>query len=328
MSTNKAKVNFIPAIIVLVSVIILVVLCSLYAFKQVDETIQGEAEVTEYRVSSKVPGRLKQLLVEEGQMVHKGDTLAILEAPDVVAKLQQAEAMSSAARAQDKKADAGARVQQIQAAYDLWQKAKVGVRIAQQSYARVKRLADQGVLPAQKLDEVTAQRDAAVQTEKAAKSQYDMAKEGARVEDKEAAKAVWDASKAAVQVVDSYVDEMYLVASEDGEVTEIYPVVGELLGTGAPVMSVAMMNDMWFTFNVREDYLSDFAMGKEMEVYVPALKKEVKAKVYYMRNIGTYAVWKATKPTGEYDMKTFEVKLRPMKKVENLRPGMSTLFER
>lgn len=327
MATNKGKVNLIPAILILITVIVLVVLASLYAFRHEDETLEGQADVTEYRVSSKVPGRIKKFYVEEGQYVHAGDTLAVLEAPEVTAKLEQAQAVENAAVAQSQKADNGARKEQIQGAYDMWQKAKVGVTIAEKSWVRVKRLADEGVLPAQKLDEVTAQRDAAIATEKAAKSQYDMAVNGARIEDKEAARALVNQARGAIKEVSSYIKETYLLASADGEVTEIFPSVGELVGTGAPVMNVALMNDMWMTFNVREDNLKLFRMNQTVKVNIPALNKEVEAKVFYMKNLGSYATWKATKSTGQFDMKTFEVKVRPTKKVEDLRPGMSVLLK-
>jgi hlyD family secretion protein len=326
-TNNKGKVNLIPAILILITVIVLVVLASLYAFRHEDETLEGQADVTEYRVSSKVPGRIKKFYVEEGQYVHAGDTLAVLEAPEVTAKLEQAQAVENAAAAQSQKADNGARKEQIQGAYDMWQKAKVGVTIAEKYWARVKRLADEGVLPAQKLDEVTAQRDAAIATEKAAKSQYDMAVNGARIEDKEAARALVNQARGAIKEVSSYIKETYLLASADGEVTEIFPSVGELVGTGAPVMNVALMNDMWMTFNVREDNLKLFRMNQTVKVNIPALNKEVEAKVFYMKNLGSYATWKATKSTGQFDMKTFEVKVRPTKKVEDLRPGMSVLLK-
>ena len=326
-TNNKGKVNLIPAILILITVIVLVVLASLYAFRHEDETLEGQADVTEYRVSIKVPGRIKKFYVEEGQYVHAGDTLAVLEAPEVTAKLEQAQAVENAAAAQSQKADNGARKEQIQGAYDMWQKAKVGVTIAEKSWVRVKRLADEGVLPAQKLDEVTAQRDAAIATEKAAKSQYDMAVNGARIEDKEAARALVNQARGAIKEVSSYIKETYLLASADGEVTEIFPSVGELVGTGAPVMNVALMNDMWMTFNVREDNLKLFRMNQTVKVNIPALNKEVEAKVFYMKNLGSYATWKATKSTGQFDMKTFEVKVRPTKKVEDLRPGMSVLLK-
>lgn len=324
---SRQKANLLPAIFILAGVIILVIVGSMYAFSDETDTIQGEADVTEYRVSSKVPGRILEFRVKEGQYVHAGDTLAILEAPDVEAKLAQAQAAEDAAAAQNRKAEKGARQEQITAAYEMWQKARAGVEIAEKSYARVKRLYDQGVMTAQKLDEVTAQRDAAIATEKAAKSQYDMARNGAEQEDKQAAAALVNRAKGAVREVNSYIRETVLVASADGEVTDIFPQVGELVGTGAPIMNVALMNDMWVTFNVREDHLQAFKMNQTVKSVIPALgNKEVTLKVYYMKDLGSYAAWKATKTTGQFDMKTFEVKASPVQKVDGLRAGMSVLL--
>lgn len=326
---SRQKANLLPAIFILGGILILVIIGSMYAFRDEDDTIQGQADVTEYRVSSKVPARVLKFLVKEGEYVHAGDTLAILEAPDVDAKLSQARAAEEAAAAQKRKADKGAREEKKAAAYEMWQKAKAGVDIAQKSYARVKRLHDQGVMTAQKLDEVTAQRDAAVATERAAKSQYDMAVNGAEREDKEAAAALVSKAQGAVSEVNSYIRETVLTASADGEVTEIFPEVGELVGSGAPIMNVALMDDMWVSFNVREDHLSLFKMNGEVTAVIPALgNKEVKLKVYYMKDLGSYAAWKATKTTGQYDMKTFEVKASPLTKVDGLRAGMSVLLSR
>lgn len=324
---SRQKANLLPAIFILAGVIVLVIVGSMYAFSDETDTIQGEADVTEYRVSSKVPGRILEIRVKEGEYVHAGDTLAILEAPDVSAKLSQAQAAEDAAAAQNRKAEKGARQEQITGAYEMWQKARAGVEIAEKSYARVKRLYDQGVMTAQKLDEVTAQRDAAIATEKAAKSQYDMARNGAELEDKQAAAALVNRAKGAVNEVNSYIKETVLTASADGEVTEIFPQIGELVGTGAPIMNVALMDDMWVTFNVREDHMNLFKMNQTVKATIPALgNKEVTLKVYYMKDLGSYAAWKATKTTGQYDMKTFEVKAAPASKVEGLRAGMSVLL--
>ena len=313
--------NMLLAFLTLLGVIAIVAVVGFFMLRKGPEIIQGQAEVTEYRVSSKVPGRILEFRVKEGQSVNAGDTLAILEAPDVVAKMEQARAAEAAAQAQNAKAIKGAREEQIQAAYEMWQKAQAGVTIAEKSYQRVKNLYEQGVMPAQKLDEVTAQRDASIATEKAAKAQYTMAKM--------AAEALVNRAKGAVAEVESYIKETYLIAPAAGEVSEIFPKVGELVGTGAPIMNIAELNDMWVTFNVREDLLKNLTMGSEFEAVIPALdNKKIKLKVYYLKDLGTYAAWKATKTTGQFDLKTFEVKASPIEKVENLRPGMSVIIDK
>ena len=316
MTSQKSQnSNMLLAFLTLLGVIVLVAVVGFFMLRKGPEIIQGQAEVTEYRVSSKVPGRILEFRVKEGQKVQAGDTLAILEAPDVIAKMEQARAAEAAAQAQNEKAIKGARQEQIQAAYEMWQKAIAGVDIAEKSYKRVKNLFDQGVMPAQKLDEVTAQRNAAIATEKAAKAQYTMAKNGAEREDKMAAAALVDRAKGAVAEVESYLKETYLIAQAAGEVSEIFPKVGELVGTGAPIMNIAIMDDMWVTFNVREDLLKNLTMGSEFDAIVPALDNQtIRLKVHYMKDLGTYAAWKATKTTGQFDLKTFEVKATPLER--------------
>ena len=328
MDTKSQNSNMLLAFLTLIGIIALVAIVGFFMLRKGPEIVQGQAEVTEYRVSSKVPGRILEFRVKEGQSVNAGDTLAILEAPDVQAKLEQARAAEAAAQAQNEKALKGARQEQIQAAYGMWQKARAGLAIAEKSYKRVKNLQEQGVMSAQKLDEVTAQLDAAKATEKAANAQYNMARNGAEREDKAAAAALVERAKGAVAEVESYIKETYLIAQTAGEVSEIFPKVGELVGTGAPIMNIAVMNTMWVTFNVREDLLVGLSMDTEFEAFIPALDKNILLKVYYMKDLGTYAAWKATKTTGQFDLKTFEVKASPMEKVEGLRPGMSVIWKK
>lgn len=328
-SQKSQNSNMLLAFITLLGVIAIVAIVGFFMLRKGPEIIQGQAEVTEYRVSSKVPGRILEFRVKEGDIVKAGDTLAILEAPEVTAKMMQAQAAESAAQAQNQKAIKGARAEQIQTAYEMWQKAKAGVEISEKSYKRVKNLFEQGVMSAQKMDEATAQRDAAIATEKAALAQYTMAKNGAEREDKLAASAMVDRAKGAVAEVESYIKETVLIAQMEGEVTEIFPEIGELVGTGAPIMNVAKMDDMWITFNVREDLLKGLTVGSEFTAIIPAMdNKEVKLKVYFMKDLGTYAAWKATKTTGQFDLKTFEVRATPVAKIENLRPGMSVILKK
>lgn len=329
MAENNEKTGskLIP-IISFTAVIVIVALYGFFFLKQDDNIIQGEADVSETRISSKVPGRIAKYLVEEGALVKKGDTLAILSIPDIEAKLAQASAAKDAAVAQDNKARKGARQEQIKGAFEMWQKAKAGLDIAEKSYNRVKNLYDKGVATAQKRDEAEANLNAMRATEKAAKSQYDMAKNGAEQEDKQAAEALVGRAQGAVDEVSSYIQEAVLISPLDGVVTELFPRLGELVGTGAPIMNIADNSDKWGSFNVREDKLKDFNDGDIIKVFVPALDKEVDMKIYYRKDIGTYGVWKATKATGSFDLKTFEVKARFVENQENILPGMSLIYKK
>lgn len=325
---NKAQKNsIILAILGFTGVVVIAGLIGYLTIGKSDDVIQGEIEVSEYRVSSKVPGRILELRVKEGDYVHVGDTLAILDAPEVEAKKAQAQSAEEAASAMKLMADNGARQQQIQGAYEVWQQAKAGLDIAKKTYERVQRLFNEGVISAQKRDEALAQYKAYEAQEKAAKSQYDMAKEGARKEERMAAAAQVNRAKGAVQEVSSYINETVQVAQIEGEVSDIYPKVGELVGTGSPIMSISIMSDVWGTFNVREDQLNGLKIGSEFTAFSPAFKKDVKMKVYYIKDQGSYAVWKATKSNGQYDLKTFEVKARPVTKMEGLRPGMTLVMK-
>ena len=328
MSANSQHKNIMLAVLGFAAVVMIVAVIGLLAIDRDPDMIQGQVEVSEYRVSSKVPGRILELRVKEGDYVKAGDTLAILDAPEVRAKMEQAQSAENAAAALELKAQNGARKEQIQGAFSVLQQAKAGFEIAEKSYNRVQRLFDEGVMSAQKRDEAFASYKAMEAQMKAAQSQYDMAVNGARMEDKMAASAQVGRAKGAVQEVTSYIHETVQIAQKEGEVTDIYPKVGELVGTGSPIMSIAMMDDMWGSFNIREDQLNGMQVGTEFMAFVPAFNKEVKMKVYHLKDQGSFAVWKATKANGQYDLKTFEVKARPVEKLDGLRPGMSLVINK
>ena len=257
MSEKSQHKNILITVACSTAVIAAVAVIGALSLKQEPETIQGQVEVSEYRVSSKVPGRILELRVKEGDYVNVGDTLAILDAPEVRAKMAQAQSAENAASAMD-----------------------------------------------------------------------EMANNGARMEEKKAAAAQVGRAKGAVAEVSSYINETMQIAQMAGEVSDVYPKVGELVGTGSPIMSVSIMSDMWGTFNVREDQLDGMKIGSTITAFVPAYKRDIRMKVYYIKDQGSYAVWKATKSNGQYDLKTFEVKARPIDKIEGLRPGMSLVLKK
>ena len=328
---DKAKQqhnNILLAIAGFSAVVVIVALIGFLALGREPEIIQGEMEVEEYRVSGKVPGRILELRVKEGEFVKAGDTLAIIEAPDLDAKMVQAQNAAEAARAMQQMTQKGARKEMIQSAYQLLEQAKAGLAVAEKSYNRMKALYEEEVVSAQKFDEAEAMYKSAQAQMKAAKSQYDMAVNGAREEERQAAAAMAGQAGGAVQEVEGYVRETIQTAQMSGEVTDIYPKVGELVGTGTPIMSIAMMDDQWATFNVREDQLKTLKVGEEITVHLPALDVEAKMKITSMKDKGSFAVWKATKANGQYDQKTFEVKARPMEKIDGVRPGMSVILKK
>lgn len=326
MEKTQKKGNIWIGIGVLVALIAAVSVLGIIFSRPKEAVIQGEAEAAEYRISGKVPGRIEAFYAAEGDMVHKGDTLVLIDSPEVRAKLAQANAAYAAAAAQRNKANTGARKEEIAGAYEIWQKALVGKDIAKKTLDRATRLHEQKVISDQKFDEATAQYNAAAATAEAAKSQYDMSVKGAREEDKAAAIALVDRANGAVMEVKSYLSELKLTSPVDGVISARYPHVGELVGTGSPIMTVTDLSDMWFTFNIREDKLHSMKSGDKLRLSIPALDgKEIDATVTYIAARESYATWRATKETDQYDAKTFEVRAVPVSKVEGLRPGMTAI---
>ena len=325
---NKRHSGMLFAFLTLLLVIAVVSFIGWIVLKPEPVMLQGQAEATEVRVSGKVPGRIDKFMATEGTTVKKGDTLVLLSSPELNAKLMQATSAEEAASAQNQKALKGARAEQIAGAYEMWQKAEVGVKLAEKTYNRVQNMYSEGVVPAQKRDEAEANFQASVATAKAAKSQYDMAMNGAENEDKMAALAMVNRAKGAVSEVQSYLSETMLLSPIDGEVSDIFPKQGELVGSGAPIMNIVDLTDVWVVFNIREDLLSNIKMGTELEASIPALgNKTVKLKVDYIKAMASYATFKATKNNGGFDVKSFEVHARPVVAVEGLRPGMSLMVD-
>lgn len=325
---NKKHSGMLVAFLTLLLVIAAVSLIGWIVLKPDPVILQGQAEAKEVRVSGKVPGRIEKFLTSEGNLVSKGDTLVLLSSPEIDAKLIQATSAEEAANAQSLKAKKGARAEQIAGAYELWQKAEVGVSLAKKTFDRVQNMFSDGVVPAQKRDEAEANYQAAIATAKAAKSQYDMAVNGAETEDKMAAAALVSRAKGAVSEVEAYKAETMLIAPITGEISDIFPEEGELVGSGAPILNIVDLNDVWFVFNIREDQLAKIRMNSEFTGTVPALgNKSVKLRVNYIKAMASYATFKPTKNNGGFDVKTFEVHAVPVTALEDVRPGMSILVD-
>lgn len=327
-ATNSTK-SIILGIGIIAILMVLIASAGFIFFGEKEDIITGQVEVDEIRIAGKVPGRIAEFLVEEGQSVKEGDTLVRIYSPEVLAKLEQAEAAKAAAEAQNQKAIAGARKEQKEGAYELWQKAKAGLEVAEKSFARVEKLFKEGVVPAQKYDEVLAQLKAMQATERAARSQYDMAINGAQREDKMAAQALVARASGAISEVDTYMKESALLAPSAGTVSEIFPHKGELVGTGAPIMNIADYSATRVLCAVREDKLAKIKHGSKLKATVPALgDKAIELSVVKMKDMGSYATWKATKPRDEHDLRTFELTLKPTTSIEGLLPGMTVVLDK
>ena len=321
------KKKNITGLLVTMAVFAAVISLSIYFFSNSEPTyLQGQVEAKQINVAPKVPGRVKAIYKQEGDQVHKGDLLLELESTELDAKLSQAEAARLAAQAQSDKAQRGARTEQIQAAYNVWQQAQAAADFAAKSYERVNNLYNDKVLPAQKKDEVYTQMVALQKQADAAKSQYEMAKNGARVEDKTAAQALVAQAQGVITEVNAYKDGAKVFAPADAEIQTIIPNEGEIVNAGYPVMNLIDSSDEWVVFNIREDRMADFKIGTKFKGIVPALaNQEIEMEVKHIAVQADFATWTATKSKGDFDKKTFAIKAYPTEKIKDLRPGMSVL---
>lgn len=289
--------------------------------------LQGEMEATEIRISGKLPGRIDTFLVREGDWVKQGDTLVVINSPEVHAKYRQVNALKEVAELQNRKVDAGTRRQIVATAWQLWNKSKSDLALAQTTYRRIRTLYADSVVSSQRKDEVEAVYKAAAAAERAAYEQYQMAVDGARREDRQSAASLVNAAQSTVDEVSALLVDARLTAPESGQIATLFPKRGELVAPGTPIMNLIVMDDMYVVFNVREDLMPHFRMGETVKADVPAIgRKRVQFRIDYISPLGSFATWKSTRQAGSYDLRTFEVHARPLSQVSGLRPGMSVLL--
>ena len=288
--------------------------------------LQGQIEAREYNISSKVPGRIEQVMVRKGDKVAVDDILFVIDSPELNAKLMQAEGGRDAAKAMQQEADNGARQQQITASKEQWLKAKAATELMQKTYQRIENLFNEGVVPRQKRDEVYTQWQAAKYTDQAAFAMYQMAQEGARVETKAAAEGNARMAEGAVKEVSAILADSQMRSPKNAEVSEVLLQAGELAPSGFPVVSLIDMSDAWAVMQVREDQLAHFKQGTVFALRLPALDKTVEFTVEYVSVMGNFATWRSTESGHDFDMRTFEVLLHPNQPIADLRVGMSVLY--
>lgn len=322
--------KMIGKVVVVLALIVLVIMgisqLQQFATQPREQFLQGQMEARRVLVAGKVPGRIERLLVHEGDVVQRDSLVAVISSPEIEAKKIQAQGALGAAKAQASKARNGARSEDITALKAMADRAQEAATLAKNTYNRVQKLYNEGVLPLQKRDEAETQMKASQSAADAARAQYNQAVAGARSEDKAAANALVLQAKGANAEVDAYLEETKIRTPITGEVSLKLAEEGEVVGSGMPIIAVTDLNDSWAVFHLREDYLKNVSKGKKFYLQVPALDKTVEMVVSYIASVGDYATWRSSKESSGFDLKTFEVRLRPTHKVENLRPGMSVLL--
>ena len=322
--------KMIGKVVVVLALIVLVIMgisqLQQFATQPREQFLQGQMEARRVLVAGKVPGRIERLFVHEGDVVNKDSLVAVISSPEIEAKKMQAQGALGAAKAQASKARNGARSEDITALKAMADRAQEAATLAKNTYNRVQKLYNEGVLPLQKRDEAETQMKASQSAADAARAQYNQAVAGARSEDKAAANALVMQAKGANAEVDAYLEETKIRTPITGEVSLKLAEEGEVVGSGMPIIAVTDLNDSWAVFHLREDYLKNVSKGKKFYLQVPALDKTSEMVVSYIASVGDYATWRSSKESSGFDLKTIEVRMRPTHKVENLRPGMSVLL--
>lgn len=336
------RLALIGSMLILVAVVAAMAIWGIMHLRPSDKSIQGQADCEVVRVSGKLAGRLVELYVKEGDFVHKGQRLAKIYSSTTDATYSKAKEMKNVAANQNLKVERGTRYEIVESARKMVDQAKsarqqaiAAEEITRKTFERTNNLFKEGVVSEQKRDEAKAALDAATAAVgtanaavEAAEAQLQMAQNGAQAEDKAASRGMENVAQASVREVEALLEDEYLIAPCDGEITSIYPHVGELVIMGSPIMTIANIDEMWAAFSVREEKLNDLPMGKVIDVEIPALdNKKAQMKIFYVHDMGSYATWSATKAYGEYDSKTFEVKARPVNPIPNFRPGMSVILK-
>lgn len=330
MNSLKMFGNLMAKLVVVLVLIVFVIMgisqLQKFATQPRETYLQGQMEARRVLVAGKVPGRVERLFVHEGDFVAKDSMVALISSPEIEAKKIQAQGALGAALAQANKAKNGARSEDITALKAMADRAKEAATLAKNTYERVQKLYNEGVLPLQKRDEAETQMKASQSAADAAFAQYKQALAGARIEDKDAANALVLQAQGANAEVDAYLEETKIRSPISGEVSLKLAEEGEVVGAGMPVVAVTDLEDAWAVFHLREDLLKNVSKGKRFKLNIPALDKIVEMEVSYIASVGDYATWRSSKESSGFDLKTFEVRMRPAEKVENLRPGMSVLF--
>ena len=315
------------AFVALLALVVIITLVGLLTTRKLPITLQGQVEATEIRISGKLLGRIDSFLVREGDAVRHGDTLVVINSPIAEAQYRKTEALHRATMEENRKVDRGTRRQVVESAYQMWQAAKSQAELARKTYERIHVLYTDSVVPRQRYDEAEAAMQSARATERSAYEQYRLASEGLQREDREASRNMVEASASSVDEMVALLADARLTAPADGHIAGIYPKRGELVAPGAPIMTL-VTDDSYVVFNVREDLMPHIRMGKRFTASIPALAHDdVELTVYYISPLGSFATWKSTKEVGSYDMRTFEIRLRPDDTVDGMRPGMTVIIE-
>src|SRR5437016_877050 len=325
---NTHAVTRTPSIIVGSVAAIVVALSVFYLLRPEPLLVQGEADATRLDLAARVDGRVKEIPVERGQNVPAGAVLVRIDNPETVAKHEQMRAAKAVAEAQLANVLVGTRVEAIAARKAEMERAQAALVLAQKTFDRTHTLTEQGNAPQARLDQVT---DTLHETERAvdqAKSAYEQAVNGYTKEERAIAKSNVEKANADIQGVQSIIDQLQVYAPVASQVYQRNVEPGEYVSPGVPLVTLIDLADVWIHFDLREDLVKGLKVGDRFDVRIPALAdRRLTVEVKLVATKGEYASWRATRATGDFDLRTFSIRAYPVQPVPELRPGMSAYLD-
>jgi HlyD family secretion protein len=325
---RAAPPNRLPSVIVALVIVAVVGLSIWYLVRPQPLLVQGEADATRFDIAARVDGRVAEIPVERGQDVAAGAVLVKIDNPETVAKHEQALAAKIVADAQLANINAGTRAEVIAARKAALERAQASVVLAQKTYDRVSQLAEHGNAPIARLDQATDSLHESQRAVDQAKSAYEQAVNGYTREEREIAVASVGKTLADIKAVQSIIDQMVVYAPVASQVYQRNVEPGEYVSPGVPLVTLIDLDDMWIHFDLREDLVKTLKIGDRFGVRIPALSdRRITVEVRLIATKGEYASWRATRATGDFDLRTFSIRAYPVEKVPELRPGMSAYMD-
>jgi HlyD family secretion protein len=318
----------IPAIIVGLIVAVIAGLSIWYLVRPQPLLVQGEVDATRLDIAARVDGRVADIPVERGENIAAGAVLVRIDNPETLAKHEQALAAKVVADAQLANIKAGTRAEVIAARKAALERAQASVILAQKTYDRISQLAEHGNAPQARLDQATDTLHESQRATDQAKSAYEQAVNGYTAEERQISAANVQKAVADIAAVQSVIDQMVITAPVASQVYKRNVEPGEYVSPGVPLVTLIDLNDLWIHFDLREDLVKTLKIGDRFDVRIPALAdRRITVEVKLIATKGEYASWRATRATGDFDLRTFAIRAYPVEKVPELRPGMSAYMD-
>ena len=317
-----------PSIIVGIIAAVVVALSAFYLLRPEPLLVQGEADATRLDIAARVDGRVKEIPVQRGQNVAANAVLVRIDNPETVAKYEQMKAAMAVAQAQLANVLAGTRAETVAARKAEMERAQASLVLAQKTFERTRTLTEQGNSPQSRLDQMT---DSLHENERAvdqAKSAYDQAVNGYTKEERAISRANVEKANADVQSVQATIDQLVVYAPLPSQVYQRNVEPGEYVSPGVPLVTLIDLADVWIHFDLREDLVKGLKVGDKFDVRIPALDdRRITVEVKLIATKGEYASWRATRASGDFDLRTFSIRAYPVQPVPELRPGMSAYLD-